>query len=61
LITVWITPQASVERPLIERLLELGGTVERSHELEGFRQTDSSVIATVKRGDSYETEEIHAS
>src|SRR4028119_2226223 len=58
---LWITPQASVERPLIERLLELGGTVERSRELEGFRQMDSSVIATVKRGDSYETEEVHAS
>ena len=58
---LWITPQASVERPLIERLLELGATVERSHELEGFRQTDSSVIATLKHGDSYETEEIHAS
>ncbi|CAA9473050.1 MAG: hypothetical protein AVDCRST_MAG58-4068 [uncultured Rubrobacteraceae bacterium] len=57
---LWITPQASVERPLIERLLELGGTVERSRELEGFRQTDSSVIATVKHGDSYETEEILA-
>jgi 2-polyprenyl-6-methoxyphenol hydroxylase-like FAD-dependent oxidoreductase len=58
---LWITPQASVERPLIERLLELGGTVERSYELEGFRQTGSSVIATVKHGDSYETEEIHTS
>ena len=57
---LWITPQASVELPLIERMLEMGGTVERSRELEGFRQTDSRVIATVKRGDSGETEEIHA-
>jgi len=57
---LWITPQASVERPLIERLLQLGGTVERSRELEGFRQTGSSVIATVRHGDSHETEEIHA-
>ena len=57
---LWITPQASVEGPLIERLLELGGTVERSRELEGFRQTGSGVIATVKHGDADETEEIHA-
>ena len=57
---LWITPQASVERPLTERLQELGGTVERSRELEGFSQTDSSAIATVKHGDSYETEEIRA-
>ena len=57
---LWITPQASVESPLIERLLELGGTVERSRELEGFRQTGSGVIATVKHGDADETEEIHA-
>ena len=58
---LWITPQASVERPLVERLLELGGTVERSRKLADFRQTDSRVIATAKRGDSDETEEIHAS
>jgi 2-polyprenyl-6-methoxyphenol hydroxylase-like FAD-dependent oxidoreductase len=58
---LWITPQASVERPLIERLLELGGTVERSRELADFRQMDSRVIATVRHGDSYETEEVHAS
>jgi 2-polyprenyl-6-methoxyphenol hydroxylase-like FAD-dependent oxidoreductase len=57
---LWITPQASVERPLIERLLELGATVERSRELEGFRQSDSSVVATVRHGDADETEEIHA-
>jgi 2-polyprenyl-6-methoxyphenol hydroxylase-like FAD-dependent oxidoreductase len=57
---LWITPQASVERPLIERLHELGGTVERFRELERFRQTDSSVIATVRHGDADETEEIHA-
>ena len=57
---LWITPQASVERPLIERLLELGGTVERSRALAKFRQTDSRVVATVKRGDSDEAEEIHA-
>ena len=57
---LWITPQASVEGPLIERLQELGGTVERSCEFEGFRQTGSRVIATIKRGDSHETEEIHA-
>src|ERR671917_2767330 len=55
---LWITPQASVERPLIERLQELGGMVERSRELEGFRQTDSSVIAKVKHGDSHKPEEI---
>jgi 2-polyprenyl-6-methoxyphenol hydroxylase-like FAD-dependent oxidoreductase len=58
---LWITPQASVERPLVERLQELGGTVERSRELAGFRQTDSCVIATVKRGDFDEREEIRAS
>jgi 2-polyprenyl-6-methoxyphenol hydroxylase-like FAD-dependent oxidoreductase len=58
---LWITPQASVERPLIERLLELGGTVERSRELADFRQMDSRVIATVRHGDSEESEEIHAS
>ena len=58
---LWITPQASVERPLIERLLELGGTVERSRELVGFRQMGSRVIATVRHGDSEEAEEIHAS
>jgi len=57
---LWITPQASVERPLIERLLELGGTVERSRELADFRQMDSRVIATVRHGDSDATEEIHA-
>ena len=39
---LWITPQASVERPLIERLQELGGMVERSRELEGFRQTNQA-------------------
>src|SRR5919107_2144123 len=58
---LWITPQASVERPLLQRLLELGGTVERSRELADFRQTDSRVTATVKRGDSDEREEIRAS
>ena len=58
---LWITPQASVERPLIERLLELGGPVERSRELVGFRQMGSRVIATVRHGDSEEAEEIHAS
>jgi 2-polyprenyl-6-methoxyphenol hydroxylase-like FAD-dependent oxidoreductase len=57
---LWITPQASVERPLIERLLELGGTVERSRELADFRQIDSRVIATVRHGDSDAPEEIHA-
>jgi 2-polyprenyl-6-methoxyphenol hydroxylase-like FAD-dependent oxidoreductase len=57
---LWITPQASVERPLTERLQELGGAVERHRELTDFRQTGSRVIATVKRGDSDETEEIHA-
>jgi hypothetical protein len=35
--------------------------VERSRELADFRQTTSRVIVTVKRGDSDETEEIHAS
>ncbi|HEV2744706.1 MAG TPA: FAD-dependent monooxygenase, partial [Rubrobacter sp.] len=57
---LWITPQASVERPLIERLQELGGTVERSRELASFRQMDSRVIAKVRHGDSEEAEEVHA-
>ena len=57
---LWITPQTSVERPLTARLRELGGTVERSCELVGFRQADSQVIATAKRGDTGETEEIRA-
>ena len=57
---LWITPQASVERPLIERLLELGGTVERSRELVGFRQMNTSVITTVRHGDSDEAEEVRA-
>ena len=57
---LWISPQTSVERPLLERFLELGGTVERSRELAGFRQTGSRVIATVRHGDSGGAEEIHA-
>jgi 2-polyprenyl-6-methoxyphenol hydroxylase-like FAD-dependent oxidoreductase len=58
---LWITPQSSVERPLEERLNELGGRVERSRELVGLREEDSQVIATVKRGDGDEIEEIRAS
>jgi 2-polyprenyl-6-methoxyphenol hydroxylase-like FAD-dependent oxidoreductase len=57
-----ILPQSQTERVLNERLIELGGAVERARELLDIQQEDGEVIASVKVGgeDSDEREVIRA-
>ncbi len=57
-----ILPQSQTERILGERLVQLGGVIERSRELLDIRQEDDTVIALVKAAgtDAGDGEEIRA-
>lgn len=50
-----ITPEWRVEEALRERLVELGGAVAFGTALEGFRQTDETVAATIVKDGKSET------
>ena len=54
---LWITPQTSVEAPLLSRLHALGGAVERGHALVSVTEAGDGVITTAIH-DTGETEEI---
>ena len=52
---LWWLPQNRTERILVDRLAELGGTVEFETELTGFRQGDRTVTATVRHSEGGES------
>ncbi len=52
--------QAKVEKVLRDRLAALGGAVERSRELVGFREEENGIVATVAQAGTGETEQIRA-
>lgn len=55
-----ILPQSQTETILSQRVEELGGVVERSHELINIRQKEGGAIAQIQQTETNEVEEIRA-